>query len=231
MSDTGAPTKIAVEIPYGIVEYTARFEEPIIEAWEHRNTIIASVLFALKPWGFALDGVEVKSHGDKLSEHGVVFRRTVPPSPPNPARSVAVTLGTIFISAANLDWTEAEDFISAMSAAITAIRESARPRILSQLVGLGMHVQLKSGSVSSTTTPLLSSGATKLLDGQIKAAGMILTREKSSIVVDASAVYSNALFVRIFREHAGTIALPQIAEALRNDEKQLFELLHLEGEL
>lgn len=231
MSETAVPAKTQVEIPYGIVEYTARFQEPIIEAWENRDRIVAAVLAALKPWGFMLDGVELKSQGEKLSEHGVIFRRTIPPSPPNPARSIAVTVGTIFVSAANLDWTEAEDFIAAVSAGITAIKETAKPAIQSQHVGLGVHLQLKSGSVSRVTTPLLSSGATKLLDGEIRTAGIILTREKSSVVVDASAVYSNALFVRMFREHPATTTLPQIAEALRNDEKQLFELLRLDGEL
>lgn len=231
MSETSAPAKIQVEIPYGLLEYTAKFDEPIVEAWEGRGKIVAAVLTALKPWGFALDGVELKMHGEKLGEHGIIFRRTNPPSPPNPARSIAVTLGTIFISAANVDWTEADDLIAAMSAGMAAIRDSARPRIGSQHVALGMHIQLKSSSVKDVTTPLLSRPATGLLDGEIKTAGISLSRDKSSIVIDASAVYANALFVRLFRQHSGEASLPQIAEILRKDEEDLFEVLGLEGEL
>jgi hypothetical protein len=230
MSETTVSAKIPIEIPYGLFEYTAKFKEPIIEAWEDRSKIVATVLTALKPWGFALDGVEVKSHGEKLGEHGIIFRRTNPPSPPSPARSIAVSLGTIFISAANVDWTEADDLAAAMSAGITAIREFARPQIESQHVALGMHIQLKASSVKDVTAPLLSGLATQLLDGEIKTAGVILTREQSSLVIDTSAAYANALFVRLFRQHSGQTSLQQIAEILRRDENSLLETLGLEGD-
>jgi hypothetical protein len=227
MAITAVPAKVPVEIPYSLVEYTAKFEKPIVNVWDQRAAIIANVLSALQPWGFTLEGVEIKTRSEKLSEHGVVFRRTIPQTP---AMSLALTFGTIFISAANLDWTEADDFVSAMMTGISAIRESFDPTISSQQVALGMHIQLKAGSVKDVTTPLLSASAAKLMDGGIKTAGIILMREKSSILIDASAAYANALFVRIIREHSADALLPEMAERLRQDEEQLFDVLSFEGE-
>lgn len=231
MPEEAAAIKTQVEIPHALFEYTAKFEDPVLRTWKKCNEMIASVLVALKPWGFALDGVEAKWQSQKLHEHTVVFRRTNPPDLPNQARSFSVGLGAISVSAANIDWTEAGDFISAMSKAMSAVSESLEPKISSQHVVLSMHVQMKGRAVKDATVSLLSEDAMRLVDGELKGAAVVLTRDKSSVVVDTSLAYANALFVRISREHSGAVTLTAIAEALRKDEENLFEVLDLEGEL
>ena len=81
MPETTAPEKTQAEIPYSVLEYTAVFGKPIVDAWGTPAVIIAAVLNALEPWGFKLDGVEAKTDTEKLSEYAIVFRRSNPASP------------------------------------------------------------------------------------------------------------------------------------------------------
>src|SRR5258708_1603853 len=93
------------------------------------------------------------------------------------------------------DWSEAERFISGMNAAMSAVREASKYEIASQQLTLGMHVQFKVKAHTDVTAPLLNPLALKLLDGEVKSYGIILNRDKSSIVIDGSAAFANALFV------------------------------------
>lgn len=227
MPDAAAVAKTEAEIPRSFLEYTLTFEKPILEVWEHRTALAAHALAALKPWGFNLDGVEVKSP-EKANEHVIIFRRTTPPNPP---RSIALYMGKILIAAENLDWSEAETFIPAMAAGIEAIRKSSECTFHSQNLGLGMHIQLKNKSIKDVTAPLVSAVARELLDGDIKFSGVVINRQKSNVIIEMSAVYANALWVRMFREHSASTTLPEVAAALRKDEEQLFKVLALEGVL
>ena len=220
--------KTQAEIAYSLVEYTAVFKKPILEAWRVPGEIVAAVLNALEPWGFNLDGVEAKTHMEKLNEYAIVFRRS---KPPTPSQSLALGLGKVVVRAENLDWTDAEQFIAGQTAALKAIRETGRAEIESQSLGLAVHIQVATKPRKDVTALLLSPVAFKLLDGDVKFPGVILLREKSTIVIDASVAYANGLFVRIVREYAPEVALEQLAEILRKDEEQLFDILGLEGTL
>lgn len=228
MQAQAPPEKTQIDIPYGIVEYTAIFEAPVAAGLSSRTDVIGSVLSALKPWGFSLDGVEINATSTKLNEHALVFRRTIPASP---AMSLALGYGRVLVSAENLDWAEADQFLKAMTAGLGALAETIKPTIRSQHVALGMHIQCKTKPRQEVTAPLLSPVALQLLDGDVKFQGIILNRHMSSIIVDASAAYANGLFIRIFREHPAEATLEQLAGALRADEEQLFQVLGLDGTL
>ena len=220
--------RIEVEIPYGVLEYTAIFKKPVLEGQFIPAKIIGVVLEALNPWGFKLDGVELKTRSEKLSDQAIVFRRT---NPATPGLSLTLGFGKVLVSAENVDWSEAQQLIEAIAAAMATIIDETKAEIESQHVGLGMHIQLKTRQRNEVTAPLLSPLAYRLLDGDVKFPGIILQREKSSVIIDASAAYANALFVRMFREHRAEAPLQELADTLLRDERQLFEVLGLEGTL
>jgi hypothetical protein len=221
------PEKTQVEIPYGVVEYTALFNEPIFEGWDN-PTLQVNVLRALSPYGFTLDGVEYKDESEKASEHAIVFRRT---NPATPGMNLTLGLGKAVITAENLDWSEAERFIVAMKSALTAILETAPTTLRTQQIALGLHIQLKAKRREAVTMSLLSSEGLRMLEGNISFPGIILHVEKGHIIVDASAAFANALFIRLFREHSPEMTLEELAQILRNDEERVFNVLGLEGVL
>lgn len=220
------PDKTQAEVPYSHVEYTAVFKKPIIGAWWPPTNLVTALLSGLEPWGFKLDGVEVKTHTEKLNEHSIVIRRT---SPPFPAQNVTLGLGKVGVTAENPDWPEADQLITKARAVLGAVCETGGAEIESQQLLLAMHIQIKDKPRQDVTAPLLNPVVFKLLDGEVKFPGIILIREKSLIVIDASIVHANGLFVRISREHPPEASLERLAEVLRKDEENLFDILGLEG--
>ncbi len=217
--------KTQAEIPYSMLEYTCFFKRPIIEAWAVPAHLVATVLGSLESFGFKPDGVELKTRTEKLTEYAIVFRRS-------PA-GVTFTVGIekLVIAAENLDWSDAEQFMKGARAGLGAVLGKGNAEIRSQHLALGIHIQLKTKPRQEVTAPLLNPVALTLLDGDLKMPGIIVQREKCSIVIDGSLAFANGLFVRINREHAPSASFEQMAEALRTDEMQLFDTLGLEGDL
>lgn len=222
--------KTQAEIPYALLEYTAVFKKPIIEAWAIPAVIIATVLNALEPWGFRLDGVEVKTHTEKLSEYAVIFRRSVPATP---GLSLTLGLSKVVVTAENLEWAAKEQFIAGVTTALNAILQKGQAEIHSQHLALGMHIQLKTKPRKDVTAPLLNPVAFKILDGEVTFPGIFLQRDrdKSGVIIDASVAYANGLFVRMWREHPPEATFERLAEVLHKDEERLFDILGLEGTL
>jgi len=69
------------------------------------------------------------------------------------------------------------------------------------------------------------------MDGAIVGQGLILHRENAMILIDNSAAFANGLFVRIQRTFDNAAGIGQIAEILLRDERKLWDVLGLEGEL
>jgi len=220
------PDKTQAEISFSQLDYTASFKRPILEAWSSPAKLVAAVLDALEPSGYKLDGVETNVQTRKLDEYSFVFRRTTPAFP---ARSLTLGLEKVAVAAQNLDWTEADHFISGQLAAVDAIRAVGGAEILSQQLITGMHIQLKDRPRKDVTAPLVSSVALRLLDGKADFSGAILLQEKTVVVIDASLAFANGLFVRIKREHPPEASFQQLAETLRKDEERIFDVLGLEG--
>src|SRR5579863_4673404 len=218
MPEATSPAKTQAEVPQSVIEYTLAFASPVIQVAEARTIPVMAVLDALKTWGFGLDGVETRLRSDKLSEHAVIFRRTRPPSP---AMSLGLFYDKIFISAENLDWSSAEDFIKAAAAGVDAVKVNISPAVQSQHLVVGIHIQLKDRPRADVMKPLLTDRALRLLDGSLKFPGVIVTGDKLNIIIEASLVYANGLWVRIFRDHPGDTALQELAAVLRADEERL----------
>jgi hypothetical protein len=219
MAQADAATKIQADIPLGVVEYVIAFKAPIFDAWKELTRLIPAVLANLDPFGFKFDGVEIKQP-EKLSEHLIVFRRGS-----GSAFTFNVGVGRMWFYAENLDWSEADQAIPCMGAGIAAVKEVSNCEVSSQTLTLAMHVQFKDKPVASVTAPLLSSAALGLLDGEVKVHGIILIRDKATILIDASAGFANAIFVKIVREHSASTKLSEVAERLRKDEITLFDTL------
>lgn len=219
-----ADEKVQIEIPYGIIEYTATFTRPIVQSFAPPTSMIVSVLDALKPYGYTADGVEVRSR-EKLTECVVEFRRTPP------GAFLRVGPDKLIITAENLDWGDKEKFIAGMYAGIQAVLQVSAAEIASQQMILAMHVQLKNKTRKEVTAPLLSSVGYSLLSGESISQGVILIQENASLLIDASNTYANGLFMRLIRKHSTEQTLEQIAAALYDDEKRVLDGLKLEGDL
>lgn len=220
------PEKVQSEITYSLLEYTAEFRRPIFGAPSPPGELIASILDELGPSGYSFNGVEFSLQAPKLDEFAIVFRRTTPALP---VRSFALGFGKVHIRAENVDWAEADRFISSHGAALDAVRKRGGAEIRLQKLVVAMNIQLKNKPRKVVSAPLLSPVAAKLLDGEADFCGVILLRGKAIFVVDASVATANGLFLRIIREHEPEASFGELADVLRNDEQRIFDVLGLEG--
>ncbi len=218
------PEKTQAEIAFSQLEYTCTFKGPILPA----GAVVGAILEALGPSGYTLSGMELSAKTPKPDDWSIVFRRTAPAVP---ARSLALGFGKAVITADNLDWGEAEGFIASHGAALKAIQDTGGAATQTQHLVVALHVQLKARPRCDVTAHLLSREGLSLLDGEVKFPGIILHKDKASVIIDASAGFANGLFLRITREHSGDATLQHLAEALRKDEEQVFAVLALEGVL
>ena len=216
--------KHKIQIPVGQIEYTGVFKEPIIKSFSPPTSLIENLIRGLKPYGFSIDGVEIRSR-EKLSDCVVELRGT-PPS-----TSLKISPGKVIISADNLDWSDKDKFIEGMKAGLHIVLEREHAELETQQMVLAMHVQLQDKPRKDITAPLLSATAYELLSGESEFQGIVLTRVGVSVVIDASLAHANALFMRLVRQHKSTATLEQIADQLYADEAHIFEVLNLDGEL
>lgn len=216
--------KTKIQIPFAQIEYSGTFKEPIIGVFSSPLSMIQDLLRALKPHGFSIDGVEVRSR-EKLSDSTVELRRTPP------LTSFKITPAKVSINADNLDWSSKDEFIKVTKAGISAVLEQQHSEFESQQLVLAMHVQIQERPRKDITAPLLSNTAYQLLTGDSEFQGMVLMRVGVSLVIDASLGHSNALFVRLVRQHNSSTSLEDMAAQLYADEAHIFEVLGLDGEL
>jgi len=223
-SGSAQPAKYKIQIPSGQIEYTGVFKEPIVSSFFPPSGLIEDLFRVLKPYGFSIDGIETRSR-EKISDCVVEFRRTPP------LTSLKVSPGKFTVTADDLDWSTKDKFIEGMNAALQTVLNREHAELESQQIVLAMHVQPQDKPRMDITAPLLSDTAYSLLAGEPEFQGMVLTRKGVSVVIDASLVHSNGLFMRFVRQHKSTAALAEIADQLYADEAHVFEVLGLDGEL
>jgi hypothetical protein len=224
MQSGSVQTKHKIQIPFGQIEYTGAFKVPIVKSLSPPSEMVEALLRALKPYGFSIDGVEIRNR-EKVSEFVLEFRSTPP------LISFKVSPGKVSITADNLDWSGKDKFLESMNAGLRVVLGLEHTELESQQMILAMHVQLQDTPRKDITAPLLSATAYELLTGESEFQGMVLTRVGVSVVIDASLAHANALFMRLVRQHKSTATLEQIASQLYADEAHIFEVLNLDGEL
>jgi len=224
MQSGSAQSKYKIQFPLAQIEYTGVFKEPLIKSFSPPSGVIEDLLRALKPYGFSVDGLEVRSR-EKVSDTVIELRRTPP------LTSLKVSPGKVSVTADNLDWSDKDKFIEGMKVALKTVLDREHSEFEAQQIVLAMHVQIQERPRKDITAPLLSGAAYNLLAGESEFQGIVLTRVGVSVVIDASLSHANALFIRLVRQHKPTTALEQMAAQLYADEAHIFEVLGLDGEL
>jgi hypothetical protein len=57
MESSTAQTKHKIQIPFGQIEYTGVFKEPIVKSFAPPSSLVENLIRALKPYGFPVEGV------------------------------------------------------------------------------------------------------------------------------------------------------------------------------
>jgi hypothetical protein len=210
-----------VQIPYSFVEYKGFFSEPIFTAFVKKDWAVTRAIYlALQKWGLTLEQIVIRQQTLNVSEIQVTF------SLPRVGVMVNLSLGNLTIVLNNPDWSRAAELVEVTTAAVEATKAGAETSMQQQHLSLGMHLIPKGKTpkeLSSRFVTLDEKSAAYL--GKIKSSGFSLYAEDSTVVVDASALYPEAIFVRVTRIHGGKATLAEMAQMLDRDETETLALL------
>jgi hypothetical protein len=214
--------KTFAQVPLSFLDYRAFFESPIFGAWEERHhEVVAAVFDAFRPWGIGLEHVGGKQNPANLSELQMTFNllggRVV--------FSVGLEYSSVFVT--NPNWGEADLIIRVAKAGTQAVLEAAKPAINRQQITPAMHLKPEGRRVSSITSRFVNADIPAVEPSAIEGYGFSIYRGNGSYVVDKSALYPDALFVRIMRTFGPDKPLEDLAKDIGQEEAGILELLNL----
>jgi hypothetical protein len=203
------------------LEYRAFYREPIFEAWDRYGAIALALFRAFREWNVGLESISVKPFPTNASEMQMSVDLL------NKRFSFVVGLGAGSLFVLNPNWEEVELITKVARAGIGAIRAGTNTEIDKQVLTLSVHLEPQGRSVRDITSTFVSLDASPMLGENIRSYGFSVYTDNSSWVVDASALYAGALFIRLTRVFGPGASFEEIAGVIKTDEDHVLELLRL----
>jgi len=210
------------DIPLSFLEHRAVYSEPMLQVQRLYSDVSQAVFQAFRDWNVALENVSYKQTPVNLAEVSVAFALL------GGRLGFTVGLASASLLVKDPSWSEADLVTSIAKAGIGAVVQSGAVTVAQQRSTIAMHVKPVSGQIKEFVAGLIRPSEPALTAEDVRAYGFSMYRQDSSWVVDTSASYPDALFVRIERVSGPNVSFEQIASTLRQDESTLLGLLRLD---
>ena len=211
--------KAAAECLFTTLEYRAIFENPIFSAFE-KPTSIADILYhAFLEWNPAFDNINFRSIPSTANDLQVscdLFNKRL---------TFAVQVSGCVLTVTNPNWSEVELIQNIMQRGLGAMAAITGETIKNQTTVLVIHLKAKGKSRLELTERFRP--PIGLPVKRESAFGFCVYGDDISWLIDLSAVYPDAVFVRIFRIFEASIPIEEISKTLYNDEHELLGLMEL----
>ncbi len=213
--------KILADIPLSVFEYRAVFQYPIFAAFEKPTVIAAALYEAFREWNVTFENITLRSAPATANELHVgcdLFNKRV-------VFAVMVSAASLIVT--NPNWSEAALVQAINNRGMSAVQSSTQGVVKEQIVTLAMHLKPKGKSIKEITSRfrLLDSGPG--IDDRVRGFGFSVYGEEMSWLIDLSAGYSDALFLRINRVFGASTPFEEIAATLFKDEEAILNILEL----
>ena len=208
--------------PLSFFEHRAIYREPMLQVPNLYSNVSQAVFKAFHEWNVQLEHVSYKQNPVNLGEISVTFALLAG------RIDFTVGLGASHLLVRDPNWSEVDLVTRIAKAGIRAAVDSAGVTVTQQRSTIAMHLKPVSGQIKEFVTGLMRPTEGLLTGEDVLGYGFSLYKQDSSWVVDTSAVYPEALFVRIQRLSGAGASFEQIAATLREDETSLFGLLRLD---
>ena len=210
-----------VVIPISFFEFAVDYELPEFQLLADRANIVQGIFEALKPWDPRIDEVEVISVG-KLSEQGINLKL--------PLKSVSFFFGaaSFKFKRENVDWKSADETFAILDTALSALIRLSRVKIAMQKTAIAMHIQPRSLPFVDILRPFIAGRLASLEAEPITTMAAVAKWSSRKVTIDGSAALANGVFLRLERDFPGATTYEAIAQQLKKDEEDLFEILGVE---
>jgi len=212
--------KAPAEFLMSSLEYRAVFREPIFSAFETRTEIVKVLYDAFREWNVTFEDITLRSvvmTANDLQVGCDLLSKRV---------TFTVMLNSCTLVVTNPNWSEAPLIQQLVERGLGAVH-AIGGAVWNQTVTLAMHIRGAGQSRLERTArfrPSLTGGPpTKKELGF----AFCVYADDISWLIDLSAVYSDALFVKIVRSFEASITFDQIGATLYNDEREVLDLVEL----
>lgn len=210
------------EIPLSFFEYKVFYEEALLPPQTLYSEVTPAVFRAFREWNVALENVSYKQDPTNLGEVAVTFALL------GGRVGFTVALGFASLLVRDPDWSEAQLIARIVRAGTAAVFRSGKVLAAHQRAAIAMHLKPASGGAKELVADVIQPREGVLTTQDVKGYGFSAYRQDSSWVVDTSALYPEALFVRIEHALSAEVSFEEISSTLRQDEIALMSLLQLD---
>jgi hypothetical protein len=203
------------------LEFQALYTSPNFDFSIWGSKVMSAVFEAFRPWNVALTNISAKQNPANVGDLAILF------SLQNGRLTFSVGIGGSTLVVTNPDWSQEQVIGQVAGAGLNAVQASAAVTFGQYVISLLMHVKPEKRGLSEITANFLNVQSAKVSSAKVKARGFSIYADDFSWVVDSSAIYDAALFLRIVRSFQPTATFSEIAAGLRADQNELFETLGL----
>ena len=182
---------------------------------------MSAVFEAFRPWSITLADISAKQNPSNAGEVAIVF------SLQDSRLTFSVGIGAATLVATNPDWSQEQLLSQIAMAGLQAVQSSIGVTFRQYLISLLMHAKPERLTLRELSADFLGLKSPKISRPTIKARGFSVYADDFSWVVDSSAIYEGALFLKIVRTFDPTVPFPEMAEMLRADQSELLGTLQL----
>ena len=203
------------------LELQAVYSKPNFEFSTRGSAVMSAVFEAFRTWNITLANVSAKQNPANAGEVAIMFGLQ------NSQLTFSVGVGGATLVVANPDWFQEQLVSEVASAGLQAVRSSTGVTFRQYVLNLLMHVKPERRSLCEVSANFLRITSPKISSSAVKARGFSVYAEDFSWVVDSSAMYAEALFLKIVRTFDPNVSLPVMARSLRADQVELLAALQL----
>lgn len=201
-------------------EYRAVYRRPLLDRMTLDSELVPPVFESLRKWNIELENLSWKQNPMNAGEVQALFQIM------GGRMALSLWLGHASLLVTDPDWSQADLIPDIVSAAVSALRATGRVEIDKQHASTAMHLQADGRSKKEITEQFVK--IPSVSGSPVTGYGVSVYRDDSAWVADTSALYPDALFVRINRMFSTESTPTAIAVSMRNDENSVLGLLGLE---
>jgi len=203
------------------LEIQAPYSTPNFDFSTQSSKVMSAVFEAFRPWNIALTNISAKQNPANVGDVAILF------SLQNGRLTFSVGIGASTLVVTNPDWSQEQMIAQVAGAGLAAVQSSSAVTFRQYVISLLMHVKPERRLLSEITADFLTVPSAKISSAKIRGRGFSIYADDFSWVVDSSAIYDAALFLRIVRGFQTTATFAEMAAALRADQNELLSTLRL----
>lgn len=203
------------------LEFQAVYGNPNFEFSARSAAVMSAVFEAFRPWNITLANIAAKQNPANAGEVAIVF------SLQNSRLTFSIGIGAATLLVMNPDWSQEQVLDQMATVGLQAVRSGTGVTFRQYLISLLMHVKPERRTLREVSADFLSLKSPTISSPTIKARGFSVYADDFSWVVDSSAMYEGALFLKIMRTFEPSVPFLEMAAKLREDQSELLGTLQL----